>query len=114
MSENSQVTGRVFTKLFLAFVVVLFLGMAVLDFSLRQVIEQSLRTQTEESLANEARVLAAHIAATPNLDPANLEKIARQDAAAAGGEVSFFDAHGRLLAGSQPEEVFEMPAEGVG
>ena len=33
-------TGRVFTKLFFSFVVVLFLGMAVLDFSLREVMEQ--------------------------------------------------------------------------
>jgi two-component system, OmpR family, phosphate regulon sensor histidine kinase PhoR len=111
MSENSQVTGRVFTKLFLAFVVVLFLGMAVLDFSLRQVIEQSLRTQTEESLANQARVLAAHIAASPAVDPAALSQIAKLDAAAAGGEVSFFDGQGRLLASSRPEESSAMPPE---
>jgi two-component system phosphate regulon sensor histidine kinase PhoR len=44
MTEDSRVTGRLFTKLFLAFVVVLFLGMVVLDFSLRQVMEQSLKT----------------------------------------------------------------------
>ena len=57
-------TGRVFSKLFFAFVVVLFLGMVVLDFSLRQVMEQSLRTQAEESLVGEARMLAAHISAS--------------------------------------------------
>src|ERR1700722_3707850 len=68
MSENSLVTGRVFSKLFFSFVVVLFLGMVVLDFSLRQVLEQSLRTQTDESLASEARLVAAHISAAASPD----------------------------------------------
>ena len=81
MTENSLVTGRVFTKLFFSFVVVLFLGMTVLDFSLRQVMEQSLRTQVEESLGSEARLLATHIRATAS--PAELQQIARTDAAAA-------------------------------
>jgi two-component system, OmpR family, phosphate regulon sensor histidine kinase PhoR len=103
MTENSLVTGRVFTKLFFSFVVVLFLGMAVLDFSLRQVMERSLRTQAEESLASEARLLAAHIGATPSLDSASLQKIARLDAAAAGAQVAFFDTQGRLVAGSSQE-----------
>ena len=76
MSENSLVTGRVFSKLFFSFVVVLFLGMVVLDFSLRQVLEQSLRTQTDESLASEARLVAAHISAAASPDA--LQKIARQ------------------------------------
>ena len=57
-------TGRVFSKLFFSFVVVLFLGMVVLDFSLRQVMEQSLRAQAEESLVGEARLLAAHLSAS--------------------------------------------------
>ena len=57
-------TGRVFTKLFFSFVVVLFLGMVVLDFSLRQVMEQSLNAQAEESLLGETRLLAAHISAS--------------------------------------------------
>jgi two-component system phosphate regulon sensor histidine kinase PhoR len=98
MTENSLVTGRVFTKLFFSFVVVLFLGMTVLDFSLRQVMEQSLRTQVEESLGNEARLLATHISATAS--PAELQQIARTDAAAARVEVGIFDAQGRLVANS--------------
>ena len=109
MTENSLVTGRVFTKLFLSFVVVLFLGMAVLDFSLRQVMEQSLRTQAEESLASEARLLAAHISAAPSLDPASLQQIARLDATAAGAEVAIFDAEGRLAASSQDNAAVESP-----
>jgi two-component system, OmpR family, phosphate regulon sensor histidine kinase PhoR len=117
MNENSQVTGKLFTKLFLAFVVVLFLGMAVLDFSLRQVMEHYLRAQAEESLTSEARLLAAHISATPDLTPESLAAIARLDASASGANVTFFDAEGRRLAGSaapashttvMPDEVAEV------
>ena len=93
-------TGRVFTKLFFSFVVVLFLGMAVLDFSLRQVMEQSLRTQAEESLASQARILAAQISTSAPPDSASLQQIARSDAAAARAEVEFYDAQGRLIATS--------------
>jgi two-component system, OmpR family, phosphate regulon sensor histidine kinase PhoR len=99
MSENSLVTGRVFSKLFFSFVVVLFLGMVVLDFSLRQVLEQSLRTQTDESLASEARLVAAHISAATSPDA--LQKIARQDATAADAEVAVFDAQGQQVANSK-------------
>ncbi len=96
-------TGRVFTKLFFSFVVVLFLGMAVLDFSLRQVMEQSLRTQAEESLASQARILAAQISTTAPPDSTSLQQIARSDAAAACAEVEFFDAQGQLIATSGRE-----------
>src|ERR1700722_15768028 len=99
MSENSLVTGRVFSKLFFSFVVVLFLGMVVLDFSLRQVLEQSLRTQTDESLASEARLVTAHISAAASPDA--LQKIARQDASAADAEVAVFDAQGQQVANSK-------------
>ncbi len=99
MSENSLVTGRVFSKLFFSFVVVLFLGMVVLDFSLRQVLEQSLRTQTDESLASEARLVAAHISAAASPDA--LQKIALQDATAADAEVAVYDAQGQQVANSK-------------
>ena len=99
MSENSLVTGRVFSKLFFSFVVVLFLGMVVLDFSLRQVLEQSLRTQTDESLASEARLVAAHISAAASPDV--LQKIALQDATAADAEVAVYDAQGQQVANSK-------------
>ena len=98
MTENSHVTGRVFTKLFFAFVVVLFLGMAVLDFSLRQVMEQSLRAQAEESLNSEARLLASQIM---NTGPDRLEETVRRDATAANADIDVFDAQGRLIASSQ-------------
>src|SRR5271167_2086499 len=99
MTEDSLVTGRVFTKLFFSFVVVLFLGMVVLDFSLRQVMEQSLRTQAEQSLVGEARLLAAHLSASApaSLDTASLQHIAAQDAIAAGADVSIFNGQGQLM-----------------
>jgi two-component system, OmpR family, phosphate regulon sensor histidine kinase PhoR len=101
MTENSFATGRVFTKLFLSFVVVLFVGMLVLDISLRHVMEQSLRTQAEESLASEARVLAAHINANAQPDEQFLQRIAGLDAAASGAGVAIFNAQGRLVAASR-------------
>ena len=98
-------TGRVFTKLFLSFVVVLFLGMVVLDFSLRQVMEQSLRTQAEESLIGQARVLAAHLRASApaSLDNQALQQIAIRDAAEAGADVAIFSQQGELLAASHSD-----------
>ncbi len=113
MTENGQVTGRVFTKLFFSFVVVLFLGMAVLDVSLRQVMERSLGAQAEESLASEARLLAAQISNTPYPEVGPLEQAVRQDATAAGADVAVFDAQGRLIASSQghPQTESEVPPE---
>src|SRR5271170_1067594 len=43
-------TGRVFVKLFISFVLVLFIGTAILDFSLRRILEYSLRQQAPNSL----------------------------------------------------------------
>jgi two-component system phosphate regulon sensor histidine kinase PhoR len=114
MTENSLVTGRVFTKLFFSFVVVLFLGMAVLDFSLRQVMEQSLRAQADDSLASEARLVAAHLSAPVSRGSAALQTIARQEATAGGAEVAIFDAEGRLVAESKDHSGLEsapLPAE---
>ncbi len=104
-------TGRVFTKLFFSFVVVLFLGMVVLDFSLRQVMEQSLRAQAEESLVAQARLMAAHLAASASPDQASLQQIIRIDATAANAQVAIFDAQGRLVAGSQDKPEIEAGGE---
>src|SRR5580700_1176796 len=105
MKEASLVTGRVFTKLFFSFVVVLFLGMVVLDFSLRHVMEQSIRSQTEDFLVRATRLLAAHInAAGPaSLDTQSLQRIARLDTSAIGAEVAIFDARGRLVTSSSQD-----------
>jgi two-component system, OmpR family, phosphate regulon sensor histidine kinase PhoR len=115
------VTGRVFTKLFFSFVVVLFLGMVVLDFSLRQVMEQSLRAQAEESLVGEARLLAAHLSASgpaslhaQSFDAQSLQQIARLDATAAGAEVTIFNAQGRVVASSQDNASQDIPLTEAG
>jgi two-component system phosphate regulon sensor histidine kinase PhoR len=110
------VTGRVFTKLFFSFVVVLFLGMVVLDFGLRQVMEQSLRAQAEESLVGEARLLAAQISASgpASLDARSLQRIARLDAAAIGAEVTIFDAQGPLVTSSEGNPPQENPLTQTG
>jgi two-component system, OmpR family, phosphate regulon sensor histidine kinase PhoR len=101
MTENGHVTGKVFTKLFFAFVVVLFLGMAVLDVSLRQVMERSLRAQEEDSLASEARLVAAQLSNNAYPEAGALQQAVRQDSVAAGADVAVFDAQGRLIASSQ-------------
>jgi two-component system, OmpR family, phosphate regulon sensor histidine kinase PhoR len=112
MSENGHVTGKVFTKLFFAFVVVLFLGMAVLDVSLRQVMERSLRAQAEESLTSEARLLAAQIGNTAHPEIGQLHDALHRAATAAGADVAVFDAQGRLLASSQDRATeSEVPSE---
>ena len=98
MTENGHVTGRVFTKLFFAFVVVLFLGMAVLDVSLRQVMERSLRAQEEDSLACEARLVAAQLSNNAYPEVSALQQAVHQDAIAAGADVTVFDAQGRQIA----------------
>jgi two-component system phosphate regulon sensor histidine kinase PhoR len=113
MTENGHVTGRVFTKLFFAFVVVLFLGMAVLDVSLRQVMERSLRTQEEESLASEARLVAAQLSNNAYPEVGALQQAVHQDAIAAGADVTVFDAQGRQIASSQDhaQTASEIPPE---
>jgi two-component system phosphate regulon sensor histidine kinase PhoR len=112
MTENGHVTGKVFTKLFFAFVVVLFLGMAVLDVSLRQVMERSLRAQAEESLASEARLLAAQISNTAYPEVGPLQQTVRQAATTVAADVAVFDAQGRLIASSQDHATeSEIPPE---
>ncbi len=111
MKEASLVTGKVFTKLFFSFVVVLFVGMVVLDFSLRQVMEQSLRSQAEESLVAEARLLATHIAGsgTASSDSSSLQQVARLDAFSTGGAVAIFNGQGALVASSEDSQKSEGP-----
>ena len=113
MTENGHVTGKVFTKLFFAFVVVLFLGMAVLDVSLRQVMERSLRAQAEESLTGEARLLASQIGNTSYPEISPLQQAIRRASKAASADVAVFDAQGRLLASSQDhtETESDVPPE---
>ena len=57
-------TGRVFSKLLLSFVLVLTICTAVLDFSIRRIVDRALHEQVEQSLAGEARFLAAELSFT--------------------------------------------------
>jgi two-component system, OmpR family, phosphate regulon sensor histidine kinase PhoR len=73
-------TGKVFTKLFFSFVLVLAIGTAILDLSLERVVADSLHQQLAQSLAGKARLLAPD----------------------AGAQVTFFSRSGAILASSRP------------
>jgi two-component system phosphate regulon sensor histidine kinase PhoR len=60
-----SVTGRVFSKLLLSFVLVLTICTATLDFSIRRIMDRALHQQAEQSLVREARFLASELNATP-------------------------------------------------
>ena len=102
-------TGKVFTKLFFSFVLVLAIGTAILDFSLERVVEDSLRQQLAQSLAGKARLLAREA------DPANvglLHQLAVGGESDAGAQVTFFGRNGSLVASSQPPaNSFATPPE---
>jgi two-component system, OmpR family, phosphate regulon sensor histidine kinase PhoR len=101
-------TGKVFTKLFFSFVLVLAIGTAILDFSLERVIEDSLRQQLAQSLAGKARLLGRES------DPANaalLRQLAVGGESDAGAQVTFFGRTGSVLASSQPTDTAGTPPE---
>src|SRR5271166_4615721 len=94
-------TGRVFTKLFFSFVLVLAIGTAILDFSLGGIVGDSLRNQLAQSLAGKARLLASE--ARPG-EPLELKQLATRGELDAGAEVAFFSRDGAVLASSQSVE----------
>ena len=101
-------TGKVFTKLFFSFVLVLAIGTAILDISLERVIEESLRQQLAQSLAGKARLLGREA------DPANtalLRQLAVGGESDAGAQVTFFGRSGSVLASSQPTDTVAPPPE---
>ena len=98
-------TGKVFTKLFLSFVLVLGIGTAIIDFSLESVVEDSLRQQLAQSLAGKARLLAREADAGK---PLELSQLAARGEIDAGAEVTFFNRSGAELASST---AFEQPGE---
>jgi len=102
-------TGRVFTKLFFSFVLVLAIGTIILDFSLERVVEDSLRDQLAQSLAGKARLLASE--ANPG-KLVELRQLAVRGEHDAGAEVAFFARDGAILASSQAvDEGGEAPPE---
>jgi two-component system, OmpR family, phosphate regulon sensor histidine kinase PhoR len=101
-------TGRVFTKLFFSFVLVLAIGTVILDFSLERVVADSLRDQLAQSLAGKARLLASE--AQPG-DPLQLRQLAVRGEYDAGAEVTFFARDGAVLASSQAALEAGIPQE---
>ncbi|WP_229741175.1 sensor histidine kinase [Silvibacterium dinghuense] len=90
-------TGRVFTKLLLSFILVLATSAAILDFTLRGIIEHSLREEIAQSLTGKARLLAGE--AHPG-DGQRLDELASRAAFEAGAQVTFFAQDGTVLASS--------------
>ena len=88
-------TGRVFTKLLLAFLLVLSLGTAVLDFSVRRIVQRSLLGGAGQLFAREADTLARQAAETPE---AVLPAIVRAQASAARADVTVRDREGKVAA----------------
>jgi two-component system phosphate regulon sensor histidine kinase PhoR len=91
------VSGRVFSKLLSLFVLVLLLGTVILDVSLRQIVERSLHGQAERDLTAKARLVAGQLSTT---NPENLSSQIRQQADAAGAQVTVLDRQGKVLARS--------------
>jgi two-component system, OmpR family, phosphate regulon sensor histidine kinase PhoR len=92
-------TGRVFTKLFLSFLLVLFIGTVVLGFSLRGILEDSLRRQAETSLVGKAHLLASQLRSAGD---SNLPDSAALDALGGTDQIAILDSSGRMLAASRP------------
>jgi two-component system phosphate regulon sensor histidine kinase PhoR len=90
-------TGRVFTKLLLSFVLVLSISAAILDFTLRGIVEHSLHVEAAQSLVGKARLLASE---TKSVDPVQLQQAATRGAFDAGAQVTFFSRGGAVLASS--------------
>lgn len=90
-------SGRVFTKLLLLFLLVLVLGTVILDVSLRQIVERSLYGQAERDLTAKARLVAGQLNAG---NPETLSKQVQAQAEAAGTQVAVLDRQGKVLAQS--------------
>jgi two-component system phosphate regulon sensor histidine kinase PhoR len=102
-------TGRVFTKLLLSFVLVLSISAAILDFTLRGIVEHSLHVETTQSLVGKARLLANE---AKSGDPAQLQQVAVHGALDAGAQVTFFARNGAVLATSSSSEFRnEIPSD---
>ena len=91
-------TGRVFTKLFFSFVLVLAIGTAILDLSLGGVVEDSLRDQLAQSLAGKARLLAREAESAGH---SQLQQLAVRGESDAGAQVTFYTRSGSILASSE-------------
>jgi two-component system, OmpR family, phosphate regulon sensor histidine kinase PhoR len=95
------VTGRVFSKLLLSFVLVLTICTAVLDFSIRRIMDRVLHEQVEQSLAGEARFLATELNAS---SPEEARKLLAAASAAFSARIAVFRTDGSFVASSDPAQ----------
>jgi two-component system, OmpR family, phosphate regulon sensor histidine kinase PhoR len=95
-------TGRVFSKLLLSFVLVLTVCTAVLDFSIRRIVDRALHQQVEQSLAGEARFLAAELNSAP---PQQVQTLLADASFASSARIAVFSADGTLIAYSGSTEM---------
>ncbi|MGA9717362.1 MAG: ATP-binding protein [Acidobacteriaceae bacterium] len=90
-------TGRVFSKLLLSFVLVLTICTAMLDFAVRKIVDRALHQQVEQSLAGEARFLASELNAT---SPEGAAKLLAAASSASPSGVAVFRSDGSFYANS--------------
>src|SRR5690242_11951154 len=95
-------TGRVFSKLLLSFVLVLTVCTAVLDFSIRRIVDRALHEQVEQSLAGEARFLATQL---NSASPESVQKLLADASFASSARIAVFRADGTLIAYSGSTEM---------
>ena len=95
-------TGRVFSKLLLSFVLVLTICTAVLDFSIRRIVDSALHEQVEQSLAGEARFLAAEL---NSASPQQVQQLLSTASFASSARIAVFRPDGSLVAYSGPTEM---------
>ncbi|HEV3151402.1 MAG TPA: ATP-binding protein [Acidobacteriaceae bacterium] len=95
-------TGRVFSKLLLSFVLVLTVCTAVLDFSIRRIVDSALHEQVEQSLAGEARFLAAELNSAP---PQQVQQLLSTASFASSARIAVFRPDGALVGYSGPTEM---------
>lgn len=87
------------------------MGTAILDLSLRRIVEHSLHEQAERSLVAKARLVAGQVRA---VEPSRLAERVRQQASAAGAEVTILDGQGRILTRSDPTGTGGASQSGIG
>jgi two-component system phosphate regulon sensor histidine kinase PhoR len=103
-------TGRVFSKLLFAFVLVLFIGTAILDFSIRRIADYTLRQQIEQNLTREARLLGAQLSRDQG---AMNQSLVQAAADATNAEITIFHQDGSVFHSSDsladPADIAQTP-----
>ncbi|HXE91071.1 MAG TPA: ATP-binding protein [Terriglobales bacterium] len=90
--------SRIFTKLLLAFLLVIAVATATLDFVVRRAWENSLRGEIERSLTEKTRLLAARVRHTST---ESLAAVVKEEAQAAGARATVVESSGKVLADSE-------------